>query len=144
MLHGATTADEYETLSDAELVDIADSLFRSLWITDNSDVIVTDYVITRWRNDDHALGAYSYLPVDANVDMRTSLCEYLGDGIYWAGEHCSIDYPATVHGAFDSGASVASAFPSLNDAASTSAAVLHTFLSLRLALAFLLSKYGYY
>ena len=144
MLHGATTADEYETLSDAELVDIADSLFRSLWTTDSSDVIVTDYVITRWRNDEHALGAYSYLPVDANVDMRTSLCEYLGDGIYWAGEHCSIDYPATVHGAFDSGASVASAFPSLNDAASTSAAVLHTFLSLRLALAFLLSKYGYY
>ena len=47
MLHGATTADEYETLSDTELVDIADNLFRSLWTTNNGDVIVTDYVITR-------------------------------------------------------------------------------------------------
>jgi len=97
MLHGATTADEYETLSDTELVDIADNLFRSLWTTNNGDVIVTDYVITRWRNDEHALGAYSYLSVNANVGLRTALCEHLGDGIYWVGEHCSIDYPATVH-----------------------------------------------
>lgn len=138
MLHGATTADEYETLSDTELVDIADNLFRSLWTTNNGDVIVKDYVITRWRNDEHALGAYSYLSVSANVGMRTALCEHLGDGIYWVGEHCSIDYPATVHGAFDSGASVASAFPSLNDGASESAALLHLMLSLQLALAFLL------
>jgi hypothetical protein len=107
MLHGATTADDYEkSSSDAELVKIADDLFRSLW-TGTSDAVVDSYVITRWKADEHARGAYSYLPPGATVEMRRSLCKYLGDGVYWAGEHCSIDWPATVNGAFESGASAA-------------------------------------
>ena len=107
MLHGATTADDYEkSSSDAELVKIADDLFRSLW-TGTSDAVVDSYVITRWKADEHARGAYSYLPPGATVEMRRSLCKYLGDGVYWAREHCSIDWPATVNGAFESGASAA-------------------------------------
>lgn len=110
MLVGATTADDCEVQSDTTLVKIADDLFRSLW-TDTSTAVVKVYTITRWRADEHARGAHSYLPPGATVQMRRDLCKYLNDGIYWAGEHCSIDYPATVHGAFDSGTSVANSIP---------------------------------
>jgi len=110
MLYGATTADDYEKLTDTALVTMADTLFRSLW-TGTSDAVVKGYSISRWRADYHAKGAYSYLPPGASVQNRNDLCKYLNNGIYWGGEHCSVDYPATVHGAFDSGASVASAFP---------------------------------
>jgi hypothetical protein len=103
MLYGADTADEYEMLSDDELVNITDSLFRSLW-TGESDAVVSSSLITRWRADEHARGSYSYLPPGANVGMRITLCAHLGDGIFWAGEHCSVDWPATVNGAFESGA----------------------------------------
>ncbi len=108
MLYGATTADDYEKSSDSELVKIADDLFRSLW-TGTTNAVVDSYVITRWRADEHARGSYSYLPPGATVGMRRSLCKHLDDGVYWAGEHCSIDLPATVNGAFESGASAAKA-----------------------------------
>jgi hypothetical protein len=61
MLYGATTADDYEKLTDAELVKIADDLFRSLW-TGTSDAVIKSYAISRWRADEHANGAYSHLP----------------------------------------------------------------------------------
>ena len=110
MLYGATTADDYEKLTDAEVVKIADDLFRSLW-TGTSDAVIKGYNISRWRADEHAKGSYSYLPPGASVQNRNDLCKYLNNGIYWAGEHCSVDYPATVHGAFDSGTSAVSAIP---------------------------------
>ena len=110
MLYGATTADDYEMLTDTALVTMADTLFRSLW-TGTSDAVVKGYSISRWRADDHAKGAYSYLPPGASVQNRNDLCKYLNNGIYWGGEHCSVDYPATVHGAFDSGTSAVSAIP---------------------------------
>jgi hypothetical protein len=108
MLHGADTANEYEEMTDAQLVNITDNLFRSLW-TGTSNAVIKSYLITRWKADEHARGSYSYLPPGATVSMRTDLCKYLGDGIYWAGEHCSIDWPATVNGAFDSGLSASRA-----------------------------------
>ncbi len=66
-------------------------------------------LITRWRADKHARGSYSYLPPFANVAMRKSLCAYLGDGIFWAGEHCSVDWPATVNDVFKSGSHLSKA-----------------------------------
>ena len=111
MLHGADTANEYESMTDAQLVNITDQLFCSLW-TGTSDAVVKSYLITRWKADEHARGSYSYLPPGATVSMRRDLCKYLGDGIYWAGEHCSVDWPATVSGAFDSGSSASGAIVS--------------------------------
>jgi monoamine oxidase len=108
MLHGADTANEYKDMTDAQLVNITDNLFRSLW-TGTSNAIIKLYLITHWKADEHARGSYSYLPPGATVSIRTDLCKYLGDGIYWAGEHCSTDWPATVNGALDSGLSASRA-----------------------------------
>jgi hypothetical protein len=104
MLIGAETAEEYETWSDNALVNASDTLFRSLW-TGTTNAVVDSYLISRWRADKYARGSYTYLPPGATVNMRTTLCAHVGDGIFWAGEHCSIDYPSTVNGAFDSGLS---------------------------------------
>lgn len=59
-------------------------------------------MITDWRNDPFARGAYSYIPVGATAaDMRSFA---LLDGpLLFAGEHTVPEYFGTVHAAFISG-----------------------------------------
>lgn len=59
-------------------------------------------MITDWRNDPFAGGAYSYIPVGATAaDMRSFA---LLDGpVLFAGEHTVPEYFGTVHAAFISG-----------------------------------------
>lgn len=66
------------------------------------------HAVTRWQADPHAAGSYSYLPVGADPADRAALAEPNAAGtVFWCGEHCCCDYPATVHGAFLSGKTVA-------------------------------------
>lgn len=59
-------------------------------------------MVTDWRNDPFARGAYSYIPVGATAaDMRSFA---LLDGpVLFAGEHTVPEYFGTVHAAFVSG-----------------------------------------
>ena len=60
--------------------------------------------ITRWGQDQYALGSYSFNPVGINHDTRRSLAGPDYDGQLWfAGEATSAEYFGTTHGALLSG-----------------------------------------
>ncbi|MEM1348853.1 MAG: FAD-dependent oxidoreductase [Myxococcota bacterium] len=65
-------------------------------------------IVTRWREDPFARGAYSYLPVGSRGKDRVSLREPAGR-MFFAGEGTSVDNPATVHGAWIEGRRAAKA-----------------------------------
>ena len=58
---------------------------------------------SRWTTDPYHLGALSYLTVGSTSAARTALGASVGDRLFFAGEATSVDSPATVGGALDSG-----------------------------------------
>ncbi|TWV45980.1 FAD-binding protein [Streptomyces misionensis] len=59
--------------------------------------------ITRWGNDPHALGSYSYVAVGSSHDDHDALAEPVDGVLHFAGEATCGREPATVHGALQSG-----------------------------------------
>ncbi|MDF2179937.1 FAD-dependent oxidoreductase [Aliiglaciecola sp. CAU 1673] len=98
---GGRVADAIERQSDEEIIEQAMAALSTIY--KDKTLQPTDYRITRWRQDPYALGAYSYMKVGANPDMREDLAESLQNMLYFAGEATHSDYPATVHGAYLSG-----------------------------------------
>jgi len=72
-------------------------------------------VRTSWSTEAHSLGSYSYLAVGADPTMRNALATSVDDVVWFAGEATSAEHPATVHGARQSGASVAEAIHAVAD-----------------------------
>jgi monoamine oxidase len=68
---------------------------------------VADVFVTRWSSEPYIGGAYSTLGVGATPADRTALEAVLGQRMTFAGEHLSVDYPATMHGAYNSGVAAA-------------------------------------
>ena len=62
---------------------------------------------TRWDQDPWSRGAYSYVPVGADPELRARLRQPIGDRVHLAGEATSSEAPSTVHGAIASGDRVA-------------------------------------
>lgn len=67
------------------------------------------FLVTRWRADPFARGSYSYLAVGSSPADRRALAEPVGDRLFFAGEATSVEHPATVHGALESGRAAAAA-----------------------------------
>jgi lysine-specific histone demethylase 1 len=115
LLLGASTAEAWERQPDSVLVARADALFRSLWPSSAAGGAagaaprLVESLVTRWRSDRFANGSYSYLPPGARPADRRELCAAQADKLFWAGEHCSINHPATAHGAYESGLAAARA-----------------------------------
>ena len=66
--------------------------------------IPLDGLVTRWDTDPWSLGSYSALPVGCSPAVRETLASsVIAGGIALAGEHVSVDHPATVNGALLSG-----------------------------------------
>ncbi len=62
------------------------------------------HLVTRWDTDPWALGSYSALAVGTSWRARQVLAEaVIADRVVLAGEFVATDYPATVHGAYNSG-----------------------------------------
>ncbi|MEM6285229.1 MAG: FAD-dependent oxidoreductase [Chloroflexota bacterium] len=61
------------------------------------------HIITRWGQDEHTAGSYSYIPVGATQDDRNTLAHPAGKTLFFAGEATHAHYPSTVHGAYLSG-----------------------------------------
>lgn len=62
------------------------------------------HLVTRWDTDPWALGSYSALAVGTSWRARQTLADALIAGrVVLAGEYVATDYPATVHGAYNSG-----------------------------------------
>ncbi len=72
-------------------------------------------IVTRWREDPFARGAYSYLAVGATPADRAALGEPIGERLVLAGEATDPDFPATVHGAMASGRRAAELIASVAD-----------------------------
>jgi len=70
---------------------------------DSSPPPCTGVLGTQWGNDPNFRGAYSSIAVDANPHHREVLAGHIGTRLVFAGEATSIDGPATLHGAYQSG-----------------------------------------
>jgi len=67
---------------------------------------VRGFLRTHWASDPYTLGGYSHAK-PGRAESRLMFSESLGDRIVLAGEHCSIPFFSTVHGAHLSGIAAA-------------------------------------
>lgn len=70
---------------------------------DGPGALLQHALVTRWAGDPFARGSYSFLAVGASPEVRATLATPPGPSLVLAGEHTSVDSPATVHGALRSG-----------------------------------------
>ena len=96
---------EMERLSDAEIEAVAlDALSEAFGASVRKRVVKT--LRTHWASDPFTLGGYSHAR-PGRAQSRLMFGEPLGDRIVLAGEHCSIPFFSTVHGAHLSGIAAA-------------------------------------
>ncbi|MCA9566537.1 MAG: FAD-dependent oxidoreductase, partial [Myxococcales bacterium] len=60
-------------------------------------------VASGWLDDPFTLGAYSYCPPGVQNDEREPFLRLHDHKLVFVGEHASVDYPGTLHGALDTG-----------------------------------------
>lgn len=89
-----------EAMSDEAAMAAAHRAYRSMFGPAALAPIAT--VRSHWSTDPYALGSYSYLAVGSSNDDRDALAAPAG-ALFFAGEACSRDHAATVHGAWRSG-----------------------------------------
>ncbi|MFO1132093.1 MAG: NAD(P)/FAD-dependent oxidoreductase [Hyphomicrobiales bacterium] len=99
--HGA----ELEKLSDDEMMALAmEALVEAFGANMKKRVVAT--LRTHWASDPWTLGGYSHAR-PGKAASRLMFSEPVGDRIVLAGEHCSIPFFSTVHGAHLSGIAAA-------------------------------------
>lgn len=99
--NAANAARHMEALSDDQTLEEAMALLRELF---GSNIPApTNSIITRWAQDPHSYGSYSYLGKDSSPDMRTDLAASIHERLYFAGEATNSVFPASAHGAYLSG-----------------------------------------
>lgn len=103
--NGGRVAVDVESWSDREIVQSALTVLRKMFGADLPDPV--SHTITRWQADPWALGSYSHLPPGSTPDDRRVLAEPVEGRVFFAGEACSIEHAATVHGAYLSGVKAA-------------------------------------
>jgi monoamine oxidase len=100
-------------LTDAQLVSEAVAALRAMLGPKAVPTPVATWV-TRWHEDPWSLGAYSVVGPGANGGERKALAAPVGGTLFWAGEATSGPWPATVQGAWASGAAAAKAAAKVN------------------------------
>lgn len=98
---GGALARKRERLSDAATVAQARAALAASFQVDVPEP--TGALITRWNRDPFAHGSYSYPTVGSSPRDRENLAASVDDRVFFAGEATSVDYFATVHGAYLSG-----------------------------------------
>lgn len=97
----ARNARELETRPESAVADDAMAALRSTFGPSVPDPV--DWTVTRWGQDPHARGAYSYLPPGASNYDRRVLARPVEGRLFFAGEATSVTHPGTVNGAYMSG-----------------------------------------
>jgi monoamine oxidase len=94
-------ARSLEAKSDAEMTKLMLSALKKLF----GDKVPTPeaVVITRWHQEPHIEGSYSYLPPGSTPDDYDDLAQPLAGKIFFAGEATHRTHAATTHGAYWSG-----------------------------------------
>lgn len=64
-------------------------------------------IVTRWGVDPYSYGSFSFPSLNHTDDLIKILHKPIRKLIFFAGEHCSLKYAGTVHGAYLSGCEVA-------------------------------------
>lgn len=98
---GGTGARRIESQTDEEVLQDVMSMFRRVYGSIVPDPVA--HIITRWGQDPHTLGSYSYAGVGATAQDYDALAAPVGDLLYFAGEATSQRYPSTVAGAYLTG-----------------------------------------
>jgi monoamine oxidase len=106
--NAGTFGTEIESWKDEKIVEDAMNILRSIF--GNSIPNPQDYQLTRWNRDKFTFGSYSYYAVGSTPKHRRELAKPIGKQVYFAGEATSLDYFATVHGAYLSDLRVAGEF----------------------------------
>jgi monoamine oxidase len=65
------------------------------------------YVFSSWGTDPFTYGAYSSVGLGGSLADREAFRASVQDSLYFAGEHSSVCFPSTVHGAYLSGVNAA-------------------------------------
>ncbi|KAF3085049.1 hypothetical protein TWF102_009914 [Orbilia oligospora] len=100
-------AEQVEGEDPEEIIKEATGILKKCWGEDKVPDRPEEIFVTKWRKDPFALGSYSYVaPGSTGADYDT-IAKPINDQIFFAGEHTSRKYPATVHGAYISGLRVA-------------------------------------
>jgi monoamine oxidase len=100
----ASVADR---MSVPEMTADAVEVLRSVW---GEDVTVPQAVLTtRWSEDPHFHGAYSYAQAGGSLSQFTEFERPLSGRLFFAGEHTFFDHLGTTHGALMSGRRAADA-----------------------------------
>jgi len=111
--NAADAAEEVEGLSDRATVAAAHEALRAMFGARFPAPIAAQ--ITRWGQDRHALGSYSFNAVGTSPATRRALAGADWDGQLWfAGEAASPEYFGTAHGAVLSGRETARRLMALN------------------------------
>lgn len=102
---GGSYGAELEKLSDAGMMDLAmEALVEAFGASIRGRVVRT--LRTHWASDPFTLGGYSHAR-PGKAASRLMFRDTVGDRIVLAGEHCSIPFYSTVHGAHLSGIAAA-------------------------------------
>ena len=64
-------------------------------------------IVTRWGADFYSYGSFSFPSLKHTDDLVKVLHEPIREKIFFAGEHCSLKYAGTVHGAYLNGYEIA-------------------------------------
>jgi lysine-specific histone demethylase 1 len=95
-----------ERTSNADLVQEATDVLRSVFGGPDKVPFPVEAIVTRWGSDPFARGSYSSCGPGMQPDDYDVLARPAGN-LYFAGEHTIGTHPATVHGAYLSGLRVA-------------------------------------
>jgi monoamine oxidase len=94
-------ADLTEGMSDSEI--IAEVMLHLKGIYGNSIPNPSDVFRTKWGQNIHSFGAYSYPTNGTTTAAFDTLAKTVNNRVFFAGEHTNRAYRGTVHGAYLSG-----------------------------------------
>ena len=101
MLFGGDISDFIDSSTDSE---VSDFVFRSLQKQfDKIPNTPKKIIVTRWGVDPYSYGSFSFPSLNHSDDIVKILHKPIKKRVFFAGEHCSLKYAGTVHGAYLSG-----------------------------------------
>lgn len=105
MLFGGDKSNFVDDSTDRQ---VSDFIFNSLQKQFNGiSSKPKNIIITRWGADPYSHGSFSFPSINHNDDLIKILHKPIRKIIFFAGEHCSLKYAGTVHGAYLSGCETA-------------------------------------
>ncbi len=105
MLFGGDKSNFIDNSTDREVSDFVFSSLQKQFagIPDKPEKII----VTRWGADPYSYGSFSFPSLNHTDNLVKVLHKPIRQLIFFAGEHCSLKYAGTVHGAYLSGCEVA-------------------------------------